>query len=848
MNQDKLLSGHELVARTTPKIDISLPEIGLKEIIPSGSWLEQKQIQAAVEARKHLIEVERIEKSGTLSHAVWREELMLAEVTQKVGSYWQYLGHNKGKLLYLKPEEALFLMEINCLHLKYNDVKVSLQQAYSLLLKGKITLLQYKVYASLSRLGYRIYRHERVEPTICETKDNLSSNVKNDNAEAKNDDLENSKTDDQENPKNESPENSKTEAENMICDQDTPVAAQEKHKIIDKGDSKRTITEKTKNLCGLSRLQKLKNRKLKPCNINNIHKFFENLPELIKKQIVSIKTPQKEFIPNTICLTKPVFNINLENIHSKNDRYVSMDTNIYTINDEVNGSHIRRIRNTCGRSEPTLMPAYSNFAYANGNFQYRQFNIYRPRHTYSSINFSMLFQRHFLPNWFFTSRLQLPRIQTQYWQTNCNNGTTISNNNNRKRTRITAQMQNLEDIKKLASRLKQLILLGNNQEEFIQSLQRLIQTYNSRYKTRVRLNQDFDVVVEETIVDTIELDDDEEPSRKRRRTVSPNYQIEENFNILKKLACQLKELEKNKKSSARHRRAFSKLLRKFNESYNEEYYLNESGELENRLKIDLDSSDSSNSESLIEELQFRKGKKLRNPFNILKRLSELQKDVDTEASTSKKDSLEGRYKEYSPLLLKTFNKNWLPPENDFGRAEIVCKDIVYNEITDMKREDILFDFLKIKRCECDNWLELKKTFFTSIKEAIAEFQNGMHNNMNNRINSIVKPGDCTDMASILKKLRIIQTEKGTEECDLAIDFDVFSRQVQNFRKTQRPTPHVYIVCVDETKHMPSGSQIANLYSKYDTDAVIIFAVVGVSAISYVQINPIDLPVYVSNDT
>ncbi|XP_046959808.1 uncharacterized protein LOC124529915 [Vanessa cardui] len=840
MNQDKLLSGHELVSKSTTKIEVSLPEVGLKDILPSGSWLEQKQIQAAVEARKQLIEVERIEKSGTLSHAVWREELMLAEVTQKVGSYWQYLGHNKGKQLFLRPEEALFLMEINCLHLKHNDVKVSLQQAYSLLLREKITLLQYKVYASLSRLGYRIYRHERVEPIICEKKNNLPSNIEN---------VNNDKT----GVKTVNPEISKNEVESMKCDQECE-ATEDKDKIIDEGDSesKKLSTEKTKSLCGLSRLQKLKNRKLKPCNINHIHEFFENLPELTQKQIVSIQTPQKQLIPNTICLNKPVFSINLENIHSKNDRYDSTDTNIYTINDEVNGSHIRRIRNTSGRSDPATMPTYTNFAFANGSFQYRQFNFYKPRHTYSSINFSMLFQRHYLPNWFFTSRLQLPRIQTQFWQTNCNSTTTtISYNNNKKRTRVTAQKQNLEEIKKLASRLKQLILGGNNQEEFIQSLQRLIQTYNSRYKTRVRLNRDFNVVIEETIVDTIELDDDDEPSRKRRRSLSPNYQIEENLNMFKKLACQLKELEKNNKSSARHRRAFSKLLRTFNESYNEEYYLNESNELENKHKIALDTSDSAISEKnnkTKEEPKFRKGKKLRNPFNILKRLSERQKEICTEASTSKKEISEVECKEYSPLLSKTFTKNWLPPENDFGRAEIISKDAVYDEITDMKREEIMFDFLKIQTCKCDNWLELKKSFYTSIKEAIAEFQNGMHNNMNNRINSIVKPGDCTDMASILKKLRIIQSEKGTEECNLSIDFDMYSRHVQNFRKTKRPTPHYYIVCLDEKNHMPSGSQIASLHSKYDNDVVIVFAVVGVSSISYLQINPVDLPVYISNDT
>lgn len=48
----------------------------------------------------------------SLSHAEWRENLMLAEVTQNTGGHWQFMGHNIGKQLFLTPEETLFLMEI----------------------------------------------------------------------------------------------------------------------------------------------------------------------------------------------------------------------------------------------------------------------------------------------------------------------------------------------------------------------------------------------------------------------------------------------------------------------------------------------------------------------------------------------------------------------------------------------------------------------------------------------------------------------------------------------------------------------------------------------------------------
>ncbi|XP_047995219.1 tRNA-splicing endonuclease subunit Sen54 [Leguminivora glycinivorella] len=180
MDKFKMLSGDELVIQGAKKVNSSLPELGLKDIIPNGSWLEQKQIQSSLEARRHIVEVERIEKCGTLSQADWNAELQLAEVTKNAGGHWQYVGHNIGRQLYLYPEEALYLMEVSCLQLKYNGVTVSIQQAYSLLLKDNNSLVQYKVYASLSRLGYKVLRHSYVkanenEKTEDKMEDSLSS-------------------------------------------------------------------------------------------------------------------------------------------------------------------------------------------------------------------------------------------------------------------------------------------------------------------------------------------------------------------------------------------------------------------------------------------------------------------------------------------------------------------------------------------------------------------------------------------------------------------------------------------------------------------------------------------------
>jgi hypothetical protein len=43
-------------------VDKTLPTKGTKEFRPSNSWLEKKQIQAALDERRALLEEERVER------------------------------------------------------------------------------------------------------------------------------------------------------------------------------------------------------------------------------------------------------------------------------------------------------------------------------------------------------------------------------------------------------------------------------------------------------------------------------------------------------------------------------------------------------------------------------------------------------------------------------------------------------------------------------------------------------------------------------------------------------------------------------------------------------------------
>ncbi|KAK6624352.1 hypothetical protein RUM44_011211 [Polyplax serrata] len=119
------------------------------------------QIQDSLLEIKQIISTERIKKLGSLSQAVWQQELKLAEITHQVGSHWSKVGQRINKKLYAYPEEALYLLESGCLEITYNDVPISIQRAYFVLLGSNtgVSVEKYRVYSFLSGLGYKVVRH-----------------------------------------------------------------------------------------------------------------------------------------------------------------------------------------------------------------------------------------------------------------------------------------------------------------------------------------------------------------------------------------------------------------------------------------------------------------------------------------------------------------------------------------------------------------------------------------------------------------------------------------------------------------------------------------------------------------
>lgn len=92
--------------------ELALPKTGNKYFEPTGTWLQEKQLEKGLTNRKRLIEIERVERSSQLASAEWLPGSQRARVTKKSGQKWDSFGFEEKSQLYLIPEEALILLEM----------------------------------------------------------------------------------------------------------------------------------------------------------------------------------------------------------------------------------------------------------------------------------------------------------------------------------------------------------------------------------------------------------------------------------------------------------------------------------------------------------------------------------------------------------------------------------------------------------------------------------------------------------------------------------------------------------------------------------------------------------------
>uniref|UniRef100_A0A182JU26 tRNA-splicing endonuclease subunit Sen54 N-terminal domain-containing protein n=1 Tax=Anopheles christyi TaxID=43041 RepID=A0A182JU26_9DIPT len=110
-----------------------------------------------------LLSQERVSKTDSISEGVWENDHHRIRLT-KVEGKWQSFGYEDASGMYVESYEALFLMEMNRLMVKWNGVAVSIEQGYSLFLghPETLTLEEYQVYSILVRSGYYVLRYDPV--------------------------------------------------------------------------------------------------------------------------------------------------------------------------------------------------------------------------------------------------------------------------------------------------------------------------------------------------------------------------------------------------------------------------------------------------------------------------------------------------------------------------------------------------------------------------------------------------------------------------------------------------------------------------------------------------------------
>ena len=86
-------------------------DTGQKRLNPTGSWMESKQVDARIRNLINGVSRPKVAQKGQLSEAVCDFDMRKALVNKSCGKYWTWMGHMHEDCLYLRSEEALFLLE-----------------------------------------------------------------------------------------------------------------------------------------------------------------------------------------------------------------------------------------------------------------------------------------------------------------------------------------------------------------------------------------------------------------------------------------------------------------------------------------------------------------------------------------------------------------------------------------------------------------------------------------------------------------------------------------------------------------------------------------------------------------
>ncbi|XP_051015009.1 tRNA-splicing endonuclease subunit Sen54 [Acomys russatus] len=157
----RVLSASELRAARSRSQKLPQRSHGPKDFLPDGSEAQAERLRLCRQELWQLLAEERVERLGSLVAAEWRPEEGFVELKSPAGKFWQTMGYSEQGRQRLHPEEALYLLECGSIQLFYQDLPLSIQEAYQLLLtEDTLNFLQYQVFSHLKRLGYVVRRFQ----------------------------------------------------------------------------------------------------------------------------------------------------------------------------------------------------------------------------------------------------------------------------------------------------------------------------------------------------------------------------------------------------------------------------------------------------------------------------------------------------------------------------------------------------------------------------------------------------------------------------------------------------------------------------------------------------------------
>jgi len=153
-----MLSAAEIILQS--KKDSSLPDSGGQKCFGFNNTEEHQQsVKHALDELSKFLHEERICRKSLLTTAYWDDKNNQARVEIKKGSSFAKFGYQTRDGMFFNPEETLFLVDQGLLELSYDNLPLSLQEVYMLIVPLLPSLEYYQVYAYLCRLGFLVKRY-----------------------------------------------------------------------------------------------------------------------------------------------------------------------------------------------------------------------------------------------------------------------------------------------------------------------------------------------------------------------------------------------------------------------------------------------------------------------------------------------------------------------------------------------------------------------------------------------------------------------------------------------------------------------------------------------------------------